>query len=63
MLRMRKRPAPGELATDEVGRPAGIEPCLDKTRIGVRVPTALPGLALAHSQSFFAVEPIDAIDS
>ncbi len=55
-------PARGELVVDEVERPACVDPGLDQDR-RPRSHRPAPGSALAHRQSFLAVEAIDAVDA
>ena len=61
MLRMRKRRPRANWSWTKSSDQRALT--LASTRIGVRVPTARPGLALAHCQPFLAVEPIDAVDA
>ena len=55
-------PALGELIMDEVERPARVDLGLDQDR-RARSDRFPPSLALADGQPFFAVEPIDAVDT
>ena len=52
--------ARGELVVHKVQRPAGVRPCLDQDR-RPRADGSTTGAALAHRQTFLAVEPVDPV--
>jgi transposase len=55
-------PASGELVMNKIQRPAGVGSRLDQDR-RPRSHSAPPTPSLAHRQAFFAIEPVDPVDS
>ena len=54
--------ATGELVAHKIQRPTGIGADLNKDR-SAATRRLTPGFALSHRQPFFAIKPIDAIDT